>query len=307
MTKENKMTAKYSFRDLAKEAKQVVMIPCIYDCASARAAELSGAQATLLSGGELGESMGILEPMLTTDEVVHAVEKICSFSYLPCMIDVGAGYDTPLNAFFTTKRMVKAGAMAILLGNERGQTWDDYEPILKATIEACKGTECIVVARRNGMIDTPEALEECIVNLTKSMELGAEATMACGLCRTPEVKRLSKIIGERVPGWKVYPDQNSVDGKPDVVNEEIWNYGYKMISYHYMMKVAMEAMWRYGMVNLKAGNNVSSNELRFPNNMKGHSALGTFPMQDLFDLEEKFTGIHREFKIPGSMKGRENG
>lgn len=90
------MSAKYNFRELAKKTDECVMMPCIYDCASALAAELSGAEATLLSGGELGESNGVLEPMLTTDEVVHAVERICSFSSIPCLVDVGAGYDLSL-------------------------------------------------------------------------------------------------------------------------------------------------------------------------------------------------------------------
>lgn len=301
------MSAKYNFRELAKKTDECVMMPCIYDCASALAAELSGAEATLLSGGELGESNGVLEPMLTTDEVVHAVERICTFSSIPCLVDVGAGYDTPLNAYYTTLRIIKAGAKGILLGNEKGEGWEEYEPILKATLKACKGTDCIVVARKNGPLETEEQLEECISTLNKSIDLGADATMACGLCRTPRAQELAAIVGERVKGWKIYPDQNSVEGKADVDNDVIFKHGYKMISYHYMMKVALEAMWRYGIENMKNKNNVASNELMFPNGLKGHSALGVFPMQELFNLESEFTGVKKEFKVPGAMKGRENG
>lgn len=301
------MSAIYNLKDLASKTDECIMMPCVYDCCSALAAEKSGAKAILLSGGELGESMGILEPMLTTDEVVHAAEKICLFSKLPCLVDVGAGYDTPLNAFYTTKRFIKAGAKGILLGNENGDTWNEYEPILKATIKACEGSDCIVVARKNGLLETEAALEECIDTLNKSIALGADATMACGLCRTSRSKELAKIIGERVKGWKIYPDQNSVDGIADVDNDEIFPWGYKMISYHYMMKVALDAMWRYGLENMKNKNNVASNEVAFPNGIKGHSALKIFPMQELLDLESEFTGIKKEFRVPGAMAGRENG
>lgn len=302
------MAAKITFQQLIEQEKEVIMVPCIYDCGSALAAELSGAKATLLSGGELGESLlGALEPMLTTDEVVHAVERICAFSPLPMIVDVGAGYDSPLNAYRTTQRMVKAGAMALLLGNERGQSWEEYESILKATLKGVEGSDCIVIARHNGMIETEEELEECIWRLTRSMELGAKGTMACGLCRTTRSTELAKIVGERVPGWKIYPDQNAINGVPDVVNEEIYPYGFRMISYHYMMKVAVAAMWEYGLQNMKSKNNVPSCESTFPNGIKGASALPAFNMQRLLDLEAEFTGVRREFRVPGSIPGRDNG
>lgn len=301
------MSAEINFLDLVESTDECIMMPCVYDCGSALAAQLSGAKAILLSGGELGESMGVLEPMLTTDEVVHATSRICRFSPLPCLVDVGAGYDTPLNAYFTTERMVSAGAKGILLGNEHGTGWTEYEPILKATLRAVKGTDCIVVARWNGMLETPQEMDECVDMLNSSMDEGAHATMACGLCRSTRSKELSQVVAKRVKGWKIYPDQNSINGIPDVNNEEIFPLGYKMISYHYMMKVALDAMWRFGLENMKNKNNVASNEASFPNGIKGHSALKIFPMQQLFDLESEFTGVKREFKVPGTTAGRENG
>lgn len=302
------MSASYNIRELLARENECIMVPCIYDCGSALAAERSGAKAVLLSGGELAESLlGCVEPMLTTDEVVHAVERICAFSSLPVIVDVGAGFDSPLNAYRTSQRMVRAGAMALLLGNERGQRWEEYEAILKAALKGTQGSDCIVIARRNGLIDTDEELEECIQALTRSVELGAEGTMACGLCRTTRSKELAKIVGERVPGWKFYPDQNSINGVPDVINEEIYQDGYKMISYHYMMKVAVAAMWEYGNRNMQNKNNVASNEVPFPNGVKGASALPIFNMQRLLDVEAEFTGVRREYKVPGAMPGRENG
>lgn len=301
------MSAKYSFKDLSKKAEGVILIPCIYDCCSARAAELSGAKATLLSGGELGESLGVLEPMLTVDEIVNRVERICAFSPLPCMIDVGAGFDTPINAYYTAKRMIRAGAMALLLGNERGQSWEDYMPILKATIKACEGTECIVVCRCNDPTETQEQLDSVIEFLNKGVDLGADTTMACGLCRCDDQNEKAAYLGQRVKGWKVYPDQNSVNGIPDVDNNILWENGFKMVSYHYMMKVALNAMWRFGLENEKNRNNVASNEVEFPNGLKGHSALGCMPFQQYYDLEGDFTGVYRKHRVPGSKAGRENG
>lgn len=302
------MPAKYTIPELIEQEKECVMVPCVYDCGSALAAKLSGAKAILLSGGELGESMlGCIEPMLTTDEVVGAVERICAFSDLPLIVDVSAGFETPLSAYRTARRMAVGGAMALLLGNEPGQTWEEYRAVLKAALKAVEGTPCIVIARKNGLIDEEQAREECIRQLTEAVELGACGTMACGLCRTTRSRELAKIIGGRVPGWKFYPDQNSVNGVPDVDNDEIYAQGFAMISYHYMMKVALAAMWQFGLENMRRRNNVASNEAAFPNGVKGASALPAFNMQRLYDLEAEFTGVRRVFQVPGTIPGRENG
>ena len=302
------MPAQYTIPELIAREKECVMVPCIFDCGSALAAKLSGAKAILLSGGELGESMmGCIEPMLTTDEVVGAVERICAFSDLPLIVDVSAGFETPLSAYRTAHRMAAGGAMALLLGNEPGQTWEEYRSILKACLKAVEGTPCIVIARKNGLIDDDNDREECIRQLTEAVELGACGTMACGLCRTPRSREFAKIIGERVPGWKFSPDQNAVNGVPDVDNDEIYSQGFAMISYHYMMKVALAAMWEYGLKNMQSRNNVPSIEMTFPNGVKGASALPIFNMQRLYDLEAQFTGVRKVFKVPGTIPGRENG
>ena len=45
-----------SIPEIVESSNECVMVPCVYDCASARAAELAGYKAILLSGGEVGES-----------------------------------------------------------------------------------------------------------------------------------------------------------------------------------------------------------------------------------------------------------
>ena len=106
-------------------------------------------------------------------------------------------------------------------------------------------------------------------------------------------------IGKRVKGLKMYPDQNSVNGIPQVVNEEIYPYGYQMISFHYAMKVAMAAMVEYGIKDLEAKNNVPSNEVRLINGYTGASALSLFDYQKKYDLQAEYTGVRKIFRIPG--------
>ena len=48
--------SKKSLRKLLQEAQRCVMAPCVYDCASARAVEMVGFPAMMLSGGELSRT-----------------------------------------------------------------------------------------------------------------------------------------------------------------------------------------------------------------------------------------------------------
>ena len=64
---------------------QRVFAPCIWDCMSAKAAEMSGFPATLLSSGCMSFSMRGLPDMglLTLDEVLMMTERITNVSSLP--------------------------------------------------------------------------------------------------------------------------------------------------------------------------------------------------------------------------------
>lgn len=308
LRKEKYMSAKYSIKQLVEKENECIMVPCIYDCGSALAAELSGAKMMLLSGGELGESMmGALECMLTADEMAGAVDRICAFSNLPLMVDCGPGFDNPLSAFRTASKFVRSGAMGLLVGDEPGMNTEDYLAILRAALKAAEGSECVVIARKNGRLDTQKEIDETVKLMNVAVEEGAAGTMCCGLSWAENADQLATELGSKIKGWGCYPDQNSVNGVPDVDNDVIYGQGYKMITYHYMMKVAVAAMWEYGLENMKNKNNVASNEHKMPNGLTGASALPLYNMQRYMDLLTEFTGVEHVFKVPGSRKGRENG
>jgi len=75
---------KITLKDLLLEEQ--VLAPCIYDCLSARAAEIIGFKAALLSGGVLAYSMSGLPDMalITADELLWAADRISSYSQLSC-------------------------------------------------------------------------------------------------------------------------------------------------------------------------------------------------------------------------------
>lgn len=289
------MPALHSIPEIVETEQYCVMVPCVYDCASARAAEIAGYKAILLSGGEVGEVLGgVTEDEMTEDELFFVASHICEFSPLPLIIDCGCFNPAPASVYRWSKRFAEAGAMGLLIEDEDGIEKTDFLRMIKAALCACEGTKCVVIARSNHKIRTEADLDYIADVLNSSVELGAYMTMACGLNNLEK----AKAIAERVKGHKFYPDQNSHEGKAEVTNEEIYQHGYKMVSFHYMLKVALASMIEYGMKDLAAGNNIPSNELKFYNGKDGHSAMPMFDYQAKFDKRAEYTGERIVFHVP---------
>jgi len=290
------MSAILSIPELVEREKYCLMTPCVYDCASARAAEIAGYKAILLSGGEVGESLGaISEAEMTESEFLFVASHICEFSPLPLIIDCGCFSPEPTSVFRWTKKFAQAGAMAMLIEDGEGTPKEDFLKMVNAAVHACAGTRCVVIGRTNRRMKCDADIDFVVEVLNKSMELGAYMTMACGL----NSAKKARIIGERVKGLKMYPDQNTHDGKPEVVNEEIYELGYAMISFHYALKVAMANMIEYGIQDLQTGHNGPSNDVAFYNGVRGASSLPMFDYQAKLDRAAEYTGVRETFHIPG--------
>lgn len=247
-------------------AKEQIFAPCIWDCRTARVAELAGFKAALLSGGQLAESVcGIPDiGLITADDLVQSTERICSYSPLPIIIDADDGFgETPLTSYRMTKRLANAGAMGLTLDDTTGiRGWNrwgetmmngykdgdiNHEVIsrdawlakIKAALAACEGTECLLIARTECKLKygLDEAIERCL----RAIELGAEMTLIIGLKTLEEAKK----VAEHVPGWKMWPDVMSKNGVPDVELKDIEPLGFNLVTMHYLEKGSMYGMMEY--------------------------------------------------------------
>ena len=285
-----------SIPEIVESSNECVMVPCVYDCASARAAELAGYKAILLSGGEVGESLGALsEDELSEPELLFVASHICDFSPLPLVIDCGCFNPEPTSFYRWSRKFALAGAGALLVEDEDDLPKEVFLKMVRAALVACEGTRCVVIGRTNRRLKSDEDIEYVIDILNAAIDEGVYMTMACGLNSMEKAEK----IGKGVKGLKFYPDQNSHNGKAEVVNSEIYGLGYSMISFHYSMKVAMAAMIDYGFKDLEAGNNIPSNDVKFYNGRTGASALPMFDYQKKFDCQSRYTGERRIFHVPG--------
>ena len=107
------MSAEKTIRQLL-EAGEFVWAPCIYDCVSARVAEMVGYNACLISSCELEYAMnGIPAGLYNWEEYIYATERICTSTKLPVIVDGENGGGTPMQVYRNCKRLAEAGAMAI--------------------------------------------------------------------------------------------------------------------------------------------------------------------------------------------------
>ena len=258
------MKGRKSLRELVAEKQ--IFAPCVWDVFSAQSAENAGFEATLLSGGALAEWVcGMPDVgLITADDLVRQTEYICSVSPLPCCVDADDGYgETPLHAFRTVERLVKAGASSLTLDDTTGfrgyNRWGKQlrggaadgtmtHPTvsrelwlgkLKASLEATAGTDCMVIARTECKLQDglDEAIERCLL----AEELGAEMTLIIGLMNMEEAEKVAKYV----KGWKMWPDVGSTNGVPDVDLDAIAALGFNFVTCHIFEKGAM-----YGMLDI---------------------------------------------------------
>ncbi len=311
---------KKSLRALLKEGQ--VFAPCIYDCLSARCVELAGFKAMVLSGGALAYSMcGVPDlGLLSPDELVWATTRICDYSPLPLIVDADNGYgESPLNTYRLVQRLAKAGAMAVTIDDTteiRG--WERFavnkeipynhdvvnEDVwlskVNAAMEACEGTDCMVIARNEAYLQY--GLDAAIKRSQRARDLGAEMTLICGGMKTIEE---AKKVAQADPGWKMWPDIGVTNGNPDVDLSDINKLGFNLVTMHYTEKGAMYGMLDYGKRTQKDQNTVYIDEHDFdgilPN--KDHHVLLEYwrkwiPMEnEFYDLSEIETKTyHIEYK-----------
>lgn len=293
-----------SFAELLSREKSV-LAPCVFDAASAHAAELAGFKAICLSGTELSlavnglPDLGLLN-LAETEWVVSRITETCS---LPLIVDVEDGFGGPQNVFRTCRRLAAAGTAAILLEDEDEPGFakgvvtknitpkEEYVIKIRAAKKALEGTDCIFVARTNVLIDTEEGFADAIDRCHAYLEAGADMLLINQLKTLEQAKRFA---AEFPNVWRMFPDLNQSVGQEDMHPAELADLGFNIVTMHFMMKAAMVGMLNYALRVAKDQNNLYTRD-QAPYHISGQSGQPFFPVQEWLDLEESFSGVHTEF------------
>jgi methylisocitrate lyase len=295
--------SKKMLRELLQKAKKCIVAPCVYDCASARAVELVGFKAMMLSGGELSLAMnGVVDYGFTNlTDIEWMVSRLSQASPLALAVDIEDGFGGPLAVYRTCKRLAKAGAHAVQLEDSSGmeETTDllpaeDYYAKVKAAVAALKGTGCMLIARTNA--DPATQLDEGCARCNKAVGLGADMTTVVKLSNLKD----ARYVARKVPGWKMYPDVKGRDGVPEVTTDEVYALGFNFMTMHYLLKAAMDGMLEHGKRNFKQQGNLYTCDKKDATGIMADSATPLFDPQSYMELEARFTGKKKDYKIVGN-------
>jgi methylisocitrate lyase len=290
--------------DLLASAKSCIVAPCVYDCASARAVEMVGFQAAMLSGGELSLAMnGVVDYGFTNlTDIEWMVSRLSRTSPLALAADIEDGFGGPLAVYRACKRLASAGAQALQLEDSSDMEEstnllprEKYYAKIKAAVAALKGTSCLLIARTNA--DPATQLDEGCERCKKSVELGAQMSTVVKLSNLKD----ARYVAKRVPGWKMYPDVKGKDGIPEVTVDEIYPLGFNFMTMHYLLKAAMDGMLEHGKQNFKQQGVLYTIDKKDATGVRGDSATPLFDPQSYMELEAKFTGDKKEYTIVGNQ------
>ena len=96
--------------------------------------------------------------------------------------------------------------------------------------------------------------------------------------------------GERVSGWKMYPDVSGRDGKPEVTVEDVYPLGFNYMTMHFLLKASMDGMLEDGRKNIAQSGCLYTTDKRDATGVFGESASPLFDTNAFPALEERFTG-----------------
>jgi len=295
--------AKNNLRDLLSRPDHVVVAPCVYDCASARAVELVGFEAAMLSGGELSIAMnGSIDYGFTSlTDTEWMVSRLAATSPLALAVDIEDGYGGPLAVYRGIKRLVRAGAQAVQLEDSAGMdsptdliARDLYYQKVRAALAALEGSDTILIARTNA--DPATQLDEGCERMAEAHRLGAHMTTVVKLNNLKD----ATYVAERVPGWKMYPDVAGRFGVPEVTVEQIAPLGFNFMTMHYTLKAAMDGMIEHGLANFAQQGSLYTCDKDDASTVHGCSALPLFDPQAYMELEGRFTQKVKEYTIVGN-------
>lgn len=277
LTKEAKEPAEKRLRKYLEDDK-VRIVPELYDCLSAKAAEMNGFEIIMVSSGDLACGLtGIPDlQLLSIDDFERVTAQITRMTQMPLIIDAddGFGLGRALNAEYGCMRIMQAGAAGVLvtdtseLGRKGQLSIEDACLRFKAARSGldANGRHGFLIARcdSNMIADFDETVARC------KAYIDAGADMLCILWMHKIGKREMKINAMRnlrdalnalggkykdFPMW--YPDLCGKTHDPEEVSmQDLKDLGvYKLTGIHFSAHAAMLSMLDVGRHVLKEQNN----------------------------------------------------
>ncbi len=193
------------FREAVKENE---LLQCLGATTAYHAllAEKSGAKALYVSGGGVAAgSLGVPDLGISTlNDVAIDVERICSRTNLPVLVDIDTGWGGSLNIARAINTLEKAGAAAIHIEDQVQQKRCGHRPNkvlvpkaemldrIKSAVDARINDDFVIMARTDSLAH--HGLEAAIDIMGACVEAGADMVFPEAVSELAVYKKITKLI-----------------------------------------------------------------------------------------------------------------
>jgi 2-methylisocitrate lyase-like PEP mutase family enzyme len=220
------------------ESGEFLIVPGVFDCLTARLAEVGGVKALYMTGSGVSISrLGAPDiAILSFAEIVDQAKRIADVTHLPLIADADTGYGGPLNVIRTVREFERAGVSAIQIedqdwpkrcGHELGRTVVAVQEMvgrIKAAVDTRVDQNFLVVARTDAR--TSNGLQDAIERSLAYVEAGADVIFV----ESPESIEEMRAINQSVQAPSL---SNQVEGgrTPMRPASELAALGYRLAIY----------------------------------------------------------------------------
>jgi len=199
------MTDRATLRNLV-EAKDILVLPGVFNGYSVRLVERYGYKAAAISGAGLSESLlGFADRgVLTFDQNLRACEMLAARAGIPLLADADTGYGNALNVHFVTRAFERAGIAAISIedqvspkrcGHLAGKAVIPAREMankVKAAVDARHDGDFLIRARTDAA--ATDGISEVIDRLNLYAEAGADIVFADALLSVEDIATVAKNV-----------------------------------------------------------------------------------------------------------------
>jgi methylisocitrate lyase len=250
------MSAAQKLRELLARP-EIMVIPGVYDCLSAKLVEKAGFDVAATSGfGIAASTLGLPDyGFLTATENLYSVGRIAQSINIP-LIDTG--YGNALNVMRTVKDAVQSGLAGIILedqewpkkcGHFEGKqviSMTEHAGKIRAAVEARGDSGLVIIARTDAR--APLGLEEAISRGQAYINAGADVLFV----EAPQSVTELEIIAAAFPDVPLVA--NIVEGgkTPSISPIELQNLGFKIVFFPLTALMAVTEVMSVCFRHLKA-------------------------------------------------------
>jgi len=199
------MTDRRAFRTLV-EAKDILVLPGVFNGYSVRLVERYGYKAAAISGAGLSEGLlGFADRgILTFDQNLQACRALAACTSMPLLADADTGYGNALNVHFVTRAFEQAGVAAISIedqvspkrcGHLAGKAVIPAREMadkIKASVDARHDGDFMIRARTDAA--ATDGINEVIDRLNLYADAGADIVFADALLSVEDIATVAKNV-----------------------------------------------------------------------------------------------------------------